>query len=128
MRWIFLFLWSSHSCCLLAAAVPEADRRADALVRAEPPGSAFPAPEQADQGVGRRPGARSTHFEPNMGQVKGRTEWMAQARGASVYITGPEIVFALGNDNAHLKFIGALTAKGTGVDPTGGYSNYFLGN
>ena len=47
------------------------------------------------------------HFEPNMGQVKGRTEWMAQSRGASVYITGPEVVFALGNDNAHMRFVGA---------------------
>ncbi len=73
--------------------------------------------------------ARPTvHFEPNQGQVKGRTEWMAQARGAAVYITGPEVVFALGNDNAHMKFVGASPKpKGTGVDPTGGYSNYFLG-
>jgi uncharacterized protein (TIGR03437 family) len=68
------------------------------------------------------------HFEPNMGQVKGRTEWMAQARGASVYITGAEIVFALGNDNAHMKFVGAQAAKGTGIDPLEGYSNYFLGH
>ncbi len=68
------------------------------------------------------------HFEPNQGQVKGRTEWMAQARGASVYITAQEVVFALGNDNAHMRFIGASSKpKGTGVDPTGGYSNYFLG-
>ena len=67
------------------------------------------------------------HFEPNQGQVKGRTEWMAQTRGASVYITGPEVVFALAGDNAHMKFIGARPATGTGVDPLGGYSNYFLG-
>jgi uncharacterized protein (TIGR03437 family) len=69
----------------------------------------------------------TVHFEPNRGQVKGRTEWMAQARGAAVYITGPEVVFALGNDNAHMKFAGARVVKGMGLDPTGGYSNYFLG-
>jgi uncharacterized protein (TIGR03437 family) len=99
MRWIFLFLWSSQSCWLLAAPNLEAAGKT----------------------------GRSTYFEPNMGQVKGRTEWMAQARGASVYITGPEVVFALGSDNAHMKFVGARSAKGAGVDPTGGYSNYFLG-
>src|SRR5580693_6094496 len=99
MRWIFLFLWSSQACWLLASPSLEAAGKT----------------------------GRSTHFEPNMGQVKGRTEWMAQARGASVYITGAEVVFALGNDNAHMKFAGARAAKGTGVDPSGGYSNYFLG-
>jgi uncharacterized protein (TIGR03437 family) len=68
------------------------------------------------------------HFEPNQGQVKGRTEWTAQARGASVYITAQEVVFALGNGNAHMKFVGASPKrKGRGADPTGGYSNYFLG-
>jgi uncharacterized protein (TIGR03437 family) len=66
-------------------------------------------------------------FEPNHGQVKGRTQWMAQARGASVYISAPEVVFALGNNNAHMKFVGARAAMGTGIDPTEGYSNYFLG-
>jgi uncharacterized protein (TIGR03437 family) len=71
---------------------------------------------------------RSTvHFEPNRGQLKGRAEWIAQARGAAIYITGPEVVFALGNDNAHMKFVGARAAMGTGLDPSGGYSNYFLG-
>ncbi len=70
----------------------------------------------------------TAHFEPNQGQVKGRTEWTAQARGAAVYITGPEVVFALGNDNAHMRFVGASPKpKTTGFHPTGGYSNYFLG-
>jgi uncharacterized protein (TIGR03437 family) len=68
------------------------------------------------------------HFEPNVGQVKGRTEWMAQARGASVYITGREVVFALGNDNAHMRFVGASrTSKSTGIEPLEAYSSYFIG-
>src|SRR6202030_3710 len=68
-----------------------------------------------------------THFEPTRGQVKGRTEWMAQARGASMYITGPEVVFALGNDNAHMRFVGASRkSKGAGNEPLGAYSNYFI--
>jgi uncharacterized protein (TIGR03437 family) len=69
----------------------------------------------------------TVHFEPNGGQVKGRTEWMAQARGAAVYITAPEVVFALGNDNVHMKLVGGRATKSDGLDPTGGYSNYFLG-
>jgi uncharacterized protein (TIGR03437 family) len=73
-------------------------------------------------------GSQTIHFEPNRGQVKGHTEWMAQARGAAVYITGPEVVFALGNDNAHMRFIGATPkSKSTGLQPSGAYSNYFLG-
>jgi len=103
MRSLYLFfcmsLWSSQSCWLLGAP------QADAVVNARLP----------------------IHFEPNRGQVKGRTEWMAQARGASVYITASEVVFALGDDNAHMKFVGAQAAKGAGIDPVGGYSNYFLG-
>lgn len=67
-------------------------------------------------------------FEPNQGQVKGRTEWMAQACSAAIYITAQEVVFALGNDNTHMKFVRASSKpKGTGIEPTGGYSNYFLG-
>jgi uncharacterized protein (TIGR03437 family) len=103
MRSFYLFLlvslWSSQCCWLFGAP------QADAVVNARLP----------------------IHFEPNRGQVKGRTEWMAQACGASVYITGPEVVFALGNDNAHMKFAGAQASRGTGIDPLVGYSHYFLG-
>jgi uncharacterized protein (TIGR03437 family) len=68
------------------------------------------------------------HFEPNLGQVKGRTEWMAQAHGAAVYVTGPEVVFANGGDNIHMHFVGASRkSKSTGVEPLGAYSNYFFG-
>jgi len=38
------------------AAKPQPKRGADAPVRAGPPGPALPASDQADQGVGRRPG------------------------------------------------------------------------
>ncbi len=113
MRWIFLFLWSSH----LLAQSGAADRLLSS------------ASVIADKGRSQETMARPTavHFEPNRGQVKGRAEWMAQAHGAVVYITGAEVVFALGNDNAHMKFMGTHPAKGKGIDPTGGYSNYFLG-
>ena len=35
------------------------------------------------------------HFEPNLGQVAGETEWVVKARGGTVFITGPAIAFAL---------------------------------
>jgi len=110
MRWVLLFLWSCQSCCLLAAS---------------PLSVASPANQKGrTETIMARP---TVHFEPNVGQVKGGTEWMAQARGAAVYITGPEVVFALGNENAHMKFDGAHAVKGEGLNPQGGYSNYFLG-
>ena len=122
MRSLYFFfcvsLWSSQSCSHLLAQSGAADRFLSA--------ASVEVEKDRPQTTMARPTA--VHFEPNMGQVKGRTEWMAQARGASVYITGPEVVFALGNDNAHMKFTGARPAKGAGVDPLGGYSNYFLGN
>jgi uncharacterized protein (TIGR03437 family) len=103
MRSLYLFLsvslWTNQPCWLLGAPPT------NAVVKARLP----------------------LHFEPNMGQVKGRTEWIVQARGAAVYITGSEVVFALGGDNAHMKFLGARSVKGNGIDPLGGYSNYFLG-
>jgi uncharacterized protein (TIGR03437 family) len=110
MRWVLLFLWSCQSCCLLAGS---------------PSSVASPANQKGrTETITARP---TVHFEPNVGQVKGGTEWMAQARGAAVYITGTEVVFALGNNNAHMKFDGAHPVKGEGLNPQGGYSNYFLG-
>jgi uncharacterized protein (TIGR03437 family) len=71
---------------------------------------------------------QSLHFEPNQGQAKGRTEWIAQAHGAAIYITGPEVVFASAHDNTHMRFIGASRkSRSVGVDPLTSYSNYFLG-
>ena len=34
-------------------------------------------------------------FEPNAGQVKGRTEFVGRTRGAYLYMTGSEVVFAM---------------------------------
>ncbi|HEY3744165.1 MAG TPA: SBBP repeat-containing protein, partial [Bryobacteraceae bacterium] len=71
------------------------------------------------------------HFEPNQGQVAGETEWIAKAQGGTLYIKSTAIAFgtasASGKKPHILQFIGAKSAKGEGVDPTGGYSNYFIG-
>ena len=70
------------------------------------------------------------HFEPNQGQVAGETEWIAKARGGTLYITGAAVAFATtepGGKPRIMRFVGARPVKGEGLESTGGYSNYFDG-
>ncbi|MBX9603593.1 MAG: SBBP repeat-containing protein [Bryobacteraceae bacterium] len=77
------------------------------------------------------------HFEPNVGQVKGRTQWVARAVGATVYLAGPEVVFSVPPKehkrgarmrHATLRLAGARPdAEGVGLEPLGSYSSYFAG-
>lgn len=72
-------------------------------------------------------GAQTVWFEPNVGQVKGQTEWVGRSKGAYLYITGNEVVYA-NKTNVHMRLIGASKhARVEGLEPTGGYSNYFTG-
>ena len=76
-------------------------------------------------------------FEPNAGQVKGRTEFVGRTRGAYSYMTGREVVFAMAPAKiafgekmrqVRMRFEGASAKPaGAGEQPTGGYSNYFVG-
>jgi len=76
-------------------------------------------------------------FEPNAGQVKGRTEFVGRTRGAYLYMTGSEVVFAMAPAKiafgakmrqVRMRFEGASAKPaGVGEEPTGGYSNYFVG-
>ena len=76
-------------------------------------------------------------FEPNAGQVKGRTEFVGRTRGAYLYMTGSEVVFAMAPAKiafgekmrqVRMRFEGASAKPaGAGEQPTGGYSNYFVG-
>ena len=66
-------------------------------------------------------------FEPNRGQVAGQTEWIGRAKGAYLYITGDEVVYA-SKKNVHMRLVGASRrAQVEGVEPTGGISSYFTG-
>jgi hypothetical protein len=79
----------------------------------------------------------SVWFEANAGQVKGRTEFVGRTRGAFLYMTGREVVYAMPPAKiefgakmrrVRMEFAGAaLTPAGTGEEATGGYSNYFVG-
>jgi uncharacterized protein (TIGR03437 family) len=71
--------------------------------------------------------AQSVWFEPNRGQVAGRTEWIGRSKGAYLYITGDEVVYA-NQKNVHMRLVGASKrAIVEGAEPTGGYSSYFTG-
>ncbi len=71
--------------------------------------------------------AQSVWFEPNVGQVKGQAEWVGHSKGAYLYITGNEVVYA-NKTNVHMRLVGASAhARVEGLEPTGGYSNYFTG-
>src|SRR5258708_10666467 len=85
-----------------------------------------------------RPKARAgLWFEPNAGQVKGRTEFVGRTRGAYLYMTGSEVVFAMTPAKIEfgakmrqvtMQFEGAAgKSVGSGEQATGGHSNYFAG-
>src|SRR6187402_1143907 len=79
----------------------------------------------------------SVWFEPNHGQVKGRTEFVGRTPGAFLYLTGSAVVYALPPAKIEHKqkmrqvtmtFAGALPeSAAAGEQATGGYSNYFTG-
>lgn len=79
----------------------------------------------------------SVWFEANAGQVKGRTEFVGRTRGAFLYMTGREVVYAMAPAKiefgakmrqVRMEFAGAaLAPAGNGEEATGGYSNYFVG-
>jgi uncharacterized protein (TIGR03437 family) len=86
----------------------------------------------------------SVWFEPNHGQVGGRTEWTARAAGAWLFLTSNEVVYALPPEihfdpkktrgvptakttNVHMRIVGGRRVKGVAEKALGGYSNYFVG-
>ncbi len=71
--------------------------------------------------------AQMVWFEPNRGQVAGQTEWVGRSKGAYLYITGDEVVYA-NRKNVHMRLVGAAKhARVEGIEPTGGISSYFTG-
>jgi len=83
-------------------------------------------------------------FEPNRGQVGGRTEWTSRAAGAWLFLTSNEVVYALPPEikfdpqktpgvptftttNVHMRMVGGKRVQGVGEGAMGSYSNYFVG-
>ena len=71
--------------------------------------------------------AQSVWFEPNAGQVAGKTQWIGRSKGAYLYLKGDEVVYANGK-NVHLRLVGVnAESVAEKLEPTGGYSSYFTG-
>lgn len=74
-------------------------------------------------------------FEPNRGQVEKEVKWLARCRGYTLFLTEREAVMALrqGKDKpssvVRMRLAGSQPWRASeGLEPTGGISNYFLGN
>ncbi len=75
-------------------------------------------------------------FEPNRGQTDSRFQFFARSNGYKAYLNGPTtaLVFAADPkarqaDVVSMKMVGANpAAKGRAEQPTGGVSNYYIGN
>jgi hypothetical protein len=71
-------------------------------------------------------------FEPNAGQVAGRTQFVCRTRGAYLYMTGWEVMFVMRSAKlrqGRMFFAGAATNPSSRPEQAkGGYSDYFVGN
>jgi Beta-propeller repeat len=69
-------------------------------------------------------------FEPNQGQVDGQVKFLARGAGYTLYLTDREAVMSLkGAAPVRMSLVGGASPKAfQPSEPTGGISNYFLGN
>lgn len=69
-------------------------------------------------------------FEPNRGQVDSAVRFLARSSGYTLFLTDREAVFAPPEGTpVRMRLSGARPPKSAeGLEPTGGVSNYFLGN
>ena len=76
-------------------------------------------------------------FEPNRGQTDSRVKYFARSAGYNVFLTGPSTAVMSYRPSADKKTLDRLTMKLAGAneaaqgqpqEPTGGVSNYYVGN
>jgi len=69
-------------------------------------------------------------FEPNQGQTDPSVKFLARTEGATLFLTEREAVLSLrGAHPVRMRLAGAKKPQAIrGLEPTGGISNYFLGN
>ncbi len=69
-------------------------------------------------------------FEPNRGQVDAQVKFLARGAGYTLYLTDREAVMSLkGAAPVRMSLVGGASPKAfQPSEPTGGISNYFLGN
>ena len=68
-------------------------------------------------------------FEPSHGQVDRHVKWLARGPGYTLFLTESEAVMALPGEAVRIRLAGSRAWQSSeGLEPTGGISNYFLGN
>src|SRR5215468_2574621 len=69
-------------------------------------------------------------FEPNQGQADAQVKFLARAGGFTLFLTEREAVLAPRKGSAvRMRLVGSDKARQIeGLEPTGGISNYFIGN
>src|SRR5258708_3193737 len=69
-------------------------------------------------------------FEPNQGQTDASVKFLARTGGGTLFLTEREMVFAKrDSEPVRMRLAGAMKPQSmAGLEPTGGISNYFLGN
>src|SRR5579862_1271099 len=69
-------------------------------------------------------------FEPNLGQADREVKFLARTQGSTLFLTDREAVLASnGAAPVRMRLANAGKAKAIhGLEPTGGISNYFIGN
>jgi hypothetical protein len=106
--------------------LPEAQESGDAQIRRK-------------QKIAAEYGKLPLNFEPNVGQTDEQVKFLARGHGYSLFLTGNEAVLSLqkrGKTKAEdknavvkMQIQGAnASPKASGLDETGGKSNYFIGN
>jgi len=63
-------------------------------------------------------------FEPNEGQADPEIKFLARGRGSTLFLTKREAVLG----QVRMRLVGASKQAIQALDPTGGISNYFIGN
>jgi uncharacterized protein (TIGR03437 family) len=88
--------------------------------------------------------AQPLWFEPNQGQIAGRTEWIARSGGTQIYLAPNEAALALlpempnartntpngttlRTHNVHMRLVGGSSRSAEGIEPLGSYSNHYAG-
>lgn len=68
-------------------------------------------------------------FEPNQGQSAGAVEFIARSKKGNAYLSRASAAFHVGGSIVRVRLVSARPlSEPEGLEPTGAYSSYFLGN
>src|SRR5437667_5854971 len=90
----------------------------------------FAAPVVAEDSALRDYGRLPLVFEPNHGQADPAVKFLARAQGGTVFLTEREaVIVSRGGEAVRMRLTRAGKPQAIqGLEPTGGISNYFIGD